>query len=232
MWNAQVAGLLNGVTCVIYDGNPGGSKDKPDWGILWRMAAEEKVTFFGAGAAFFANCQKAGVDIARCGDLSRVRANLVKQDTLHKLAMELGLAGMVRLGEGEMRSGGQHRPSILADALEAVIGAVYLDAGFEKAQALVQRLFEKLDVSPTMTAAAKDPKTELQEWLQARKMPLPDYKVVNTLGAAHQQTFDVACEIAQLSLVERGIGGSRRAAEQAAASAMLQTIHSKAPHAN
>jgi acetoacetyl-CoA synthetase len=74
MWNAQVAGLLNGVTCVIYDGNPGGSKDKPDWGILWRMAAEEKVTFFGAGAAFFANCQKAGVDIARCGDLSRVRA--------------------------------------------------------------------------------------------------------------------------------------------------------------
>ena len=74
MWNAQVAGLLNGVTCVIYDGNPGGSKDKPDWGILWRMAAEEKVTFFGAGAAFFANCQKAGVDISRCGDLSRVRA--------------------------------------------------------------------------------------------------------------------------------------------------------------
>jgi acetoacetyl-CoA synthetase len=74
MWNAQVAGLLNGVTCVIYDGNPGGSKDKPDWGILWRMAAEEKVTFFGAGAAFFANCQKAGVDIARCGDLTRVRA--------------------------------------------------------------------------------------------------------------------------------------------------------------
>ncbi|WP_300552497.1 acetoacetate--CoA ligase [Limnohabitans sp. Rim8] len=74
MWNAQVAGLLNGVTCVIYDGNPGGSKDKPDWGILWRMAAEEKVTFFGAGAAFFANCQKSGVDIARCGDLSWVRA--------------------------------------------------------------------------------------------------------------------------------------------------------------
>ncbi len=74
MWNAQVAGLLNGVTCVIYDGNPGGSKDKPDWGILWRMAAQEKVTFFGAGAAYFANCHKAGLDISRCGDLSRVRA--------------------------------------------------------------------------------------------------------------------------------------------------------------
>lgn len=74
MWNAQVAGLLNGVTCVIYDGNPGGSKDNPDWGILWRMAAQEKVTFFGAGAAYFANCQKAGVDISRCGDLSLVRA--------------------------------------------------------------------------------------------------------------------------------------------------------------
>jgi ribonuclease-3 len=87
-------------------------------------------------------------------------------------------------------------------------------------------------VNPGKAANGKDPKTELQEWLQARKMPLPDYKVVNTLGAAHQQTFDVACEIAQLALIERGIGGSRRAAEQAAASAMLQTIHSKAPNAN
>lgn len=164
------------------------------------------------------------------GDLSRVRANLVRQDTLHKLALDLGLSPLLKLGDGEMRSGGAKRPSILADALEAIIGAIYLDAGFQAAQALVQRLFDKVDVNPGMAAIGKDPKTELQEWLQARKMPLPDYKVVNTLGAAHQQTFDVACEIAQLSLVERGIGGSRRAAEQAAASAMLQTIHSKAPN--
>ena len=132
------------------------------------------------------------------GDLSRVRANLVKQDTLHKLAMELGLAGLVRLGEGEMRSGGQHRPSILADALEAVIGAVYLDAGYDKAQTLVQRMFDKVDLSPSMTAAAKDPKTELQEWLQARRWQLPVYRVVGTTGAAHQQTFDVECEVTEL----------------------------------
>ena len=164
------------------------------------------------------------------GDLSRVRANLVRQETLHALALDLDLPHLLRLGEGEMRSGGAKRPSILADALEAIIGAVYLDADYDQAQALVQRLFAKVDVNPGMAAIGKDPKTQLQEWLQARKMALPDYKVVNTLGAAHQQTFDVACEIAQLALIERGIGGSRRAAEQAAAAAMLQTLHSKAPH--
>ena len=158
------------------------------------------------------------------GDLSRVRANLVKQDTLHKLAMDVGLTGMVRLGEGEMRSGGQHRPSILADALEAVIGAVYLDAGYDKAQALVIRLFENIDLSPTMTAAAKDPKTELQEWLQARRWQLPVYRVVGTTGAAHQQTFDVECEVTELKQSQRGIGSSRRSGEQAAALAMLQWL--------
>jgi len=158
------------------------------------------------------------------GDLSRVRANLVKQDTLHKLAMDLGLAGMVRLGEGEMRSGGHHRPSILADALEAVIGAVYLDAGYDKAQDLVMRLFENIDLSPTMTAAAKDPKTELQEWLQARRWQLPVYRVVGTTGAAHQQTFDVECEVTELKQSQRGIGSSRRSGEQAAALAMLQWL--------
>ena len=158
------------------------------------------------------------------GDLSRVRANLVKQDTLHKLAMELGLAGMVRLGEGELRSGGQHRPSILADALEAVIGAVYMDAGYDKAQALVMRMFENIDLSPTMTAAAKDPKTELQEWLQARRWQLPVYRVVGTTGAAHQQTFDVECEVTELKQSQRGIGSSRRSGEQAAALAMLQWL--------
>jgi len=166
------------------------------------------------------------------GDLSRVRANLVRQETLHALALDLDLPHLLRLGEGEMRSGGAKRPSILADALEAIIGAVYLDADYDQAQALVQRLFAKVDVNPGMAAIGKDPKTQLQEWLQARKMALPEYKVVNTLGAAHQQTFDVACEIAQLALIERGIGGSRRAAEQAAAAAMLQTLHTRIPHGN
>ena len=161
------------------------------------------------------------------GDLSRVRANLVKQDTLHQLSVGLGLPELLRLGEGEVRSGGQKRPSILADALEAVIGAVYLDAGYAVAESLVERLFSAVEINPQMDAIGKDPKTELQEWLQGRKMKLPSYRVVGTLGAAHKQSFDVECEIPELRLCERGIGGSRRAGEQAAASAMLQTIKSK-----
>lgn len=155
------------------------------------------------------------------GDLSRVRANLVKQDTLHRLAVDLGLPDMLRLGEGEARSGGQNRPSILADALEAVVGAVYLDAGFDKADQLVRRLFKDVEVNPQMQAIGKDPKTQLQEWLQGRRMGLPLYRVVSTLGAAHLQSFDVECEIVELGRAERGIGGSRRAGEQAAAAAML-----------
>ena len=105
-----------------------------------------------------------------------------------------------------------------------MIGAVYLDAGFGAANALVQRLFESVDVNPSMPAVGKDPKTELQEWLQGRKLALPIYRVVGTTGAAHRQTFDVECDIVALQRVERGIGGSRRAAEQAAAQAMLQQL--------
>lgn len=162
------------------------------------------------------------------GDLSRVRANLVKQETLHQLAVGLGLPEVIRLGEGEVRSGGKKRPSILADTLEAIIGAVYLDGGFSAAQALVHRLYQDVEINPNMAATAKDAKTELQEWLQARKMQLPQYRVVGTIGAAHQQSFDVECVIGELRLSERGIGGSRRAGEQAAAAAMLQTIQAKA----
>ena len=161
------------------------------------------------------------------GELSRVRANLVRQETLHQLAVGLGMPGLVKLGEGEARSGGQKRPSILADALEAVIGAVYLDAGYEAAEALVQRLFSEVEIKPEMPAAAKDPKTELQEVLQGRKMKLPVYRVVGTLGAAHKQTFDVECEVPELGLAERGIGPSRRAGEQAAAAAMLLVLKTK-----
>jgi ribonuclease-3 len=161
------------------------------------------------------------------GDLSRIRANLVKQDTLHQLAVGLGLSEVVRLGEGEVRSGGSRRPSILADALEALIGAVYLDAGYGAAQGLVQRLFEAVEINPQMQASAKDAKTELQEWLQARKLKLPLYRVVGTLGAAHRQTFDIECEVAELNLNERGIGNSRRAGEQAAAAAMMQSLKTR-----
>ena len=158
------------------------------------------------------------------GDLSRARANLVKQETLHQVAVSLGLPDLLRLGEGEARSGGQKRPSILADALEAVLGAVYLDAGFDVASSLVRRLFKDVEINATMQAIGKDPKTELQEWLQGRKMSLPIYRIVGTEGAAHKQTFDVECEIIEYRRAERGTGNSRRAGEQAAASSMLAFI--------
>lgn len=161
------------------------------------------------------------------GDLSRVRAGLVREEALHPLAVKLGLPDVILFGEGELRSGGPKRPSILADALEAVIGAVYLDGGFAAAQALVNRLYAAVEINPAMAAMSKDPKTELQEWLQARRLKLPSYKVVSTLGAAHKQTFEVECEIAEMNLRARGSGGSRRAAEQAAANAMLQTLKTK-----
>ena len=163
------------------------------------------------------------------GDLSRVRANLVKQDTLHQLAKTLDLSAVMRLGEGEMRSGGQSRPSILADALEAIIGAVYLDGGYQNAQTLVERLFQKVDIKPDMQAAGKDPKTELQEWLQGRKFALPKYTVVGTSGAAHRQQFEVSCEVTELRQTQQGSGASRRAAEQAAAAALLQILKSESP---
>lgn len=161
------------------------------------------------------------------GDLSRVRANMVKQDTLHQLALGLRLPEVLRLGEGESRSGGHKRPSILADALEAVIGAIYLDAGYTPAEALVHRLFEAVEINPQMQAAAKDAKTALQEWLQGRKMKLPQYQVIDTTGAAHNQVFHVECLVAELQLTARGSGASRRAAEQAAASAMLAQLKVK-----
>ncbi len=161
------------------------------------------------------------------GDLSRIRANMVRQETLHQLALGLGLSAVLRLGEGESRSGGDKRPSILADAVEALIGAVYLDAGYSSAEALVHRLFQEVEINPGMEAGAKDPKTELQELLQGRKMKVPTYRVVATLGVAHRQTFDVECEVPELGLAERGIGGSRRAGEQVAAAAILTLLKAK-----
>ncbi|MBE7941961.1 MULTISPECIES: ribonuclease III [Ramlibacter] len=158
------------------------------------------------------------------GDLTKIRASLVKQEPLHRIATRLGLPQVIRLGEGELRTGGSQRPSILADALEAVIGAVYLDAGYAAAEAVVHRLFSDVEIQPAMAQAAKDAKTELQEWLQGRRMKLPQYRVVATLGAAHKQTFEVECEVPDLGLTHRGLGASRRSAEQAAASAMLMAL--------
>jgi ribonuclease-3 len=158
------------------------------------------------------------------GDLSRIRANLVKQDALHPMAVALGLAPLLRLGEGEVKSGGRERPSILADTLEALIGAVYEDAGYDAARVVVQRLYAQVDLRPGQSVQGKDPKTALQEWLQGRKMKLPTYRVAQTLGEAHRQTFEVACAVTELALETTGSGLSRRAAEQAAAQAMLERL--------
>lgn len=158
------------------------------------------------------------------GQLSRIRSNLVKQDSLHSLALKLGLSHCLRLGEGEAKSGGAKRPSILADALEALLGAVYLDAGYDTAQRIAKTWLEDIRVDMNMSQTAKDAKTELQEWLQARKMPLAVYSVIGTVGAAHEQTFDVECYVPSLKKTERGIGSTRRAGEQAAAQAILDTM--------
>jgi ribonuclease-3 len=160
------------------------------------------------------------------GGLSRVRANLVKQESLHQIAVELGVPDHIKLGDGELKSGGHKRPSILADALEALIGAIYLEGGYGAAHTAVEQLFDKVEIETEMLASVKDPKTELQEWLQARKMRLPIYRIVGTTGGAHKQTFDVECEVTELRRSERGIGSSRRAGEQAAAAALLLAINS------
>ena len=161
------------------------------------------------------------------GDLSRVRANLVKEGTLHQIALKLELPGLLRLGEGESKSGGKQRPSILADAVEALIGATYLDSDYRTAEKLVHHLYEGVDINPQMRAAQKDPKTALQEWLQGKRMKLPQYKVAAITGAAHLQTFEVECSIAELNIHANGTGGSRRAAEQAAAAALLDQLKAK-----
>jgi ribonuclease-3 len=158
------------------------------------------------------------------GDLTRVRAHLVREDSLHRAAVGLGLPDMLRVSEGELRGGGTQRPSILADALEAVIGAVFLDGGYESAAGLVRRLFGEVIDSSEADSWSKDPKTELQEWLQARRIAVPAYRIVATRGQAHAQTFEVECAVAALGLAERGDGRSRRAAEQEAASRMLAAL--------
>ena len=160
------------------------------------------------------------------GDLTRVRAHLVREDSLHRVALQLGLPEVLRLSEGEARGGGAQRPSILADALEAILGAAFLDGGFDPAQALVRRLFGEVIASTEMDGWSKDPKTELQEWLQARRLAVPVYRIVATRGQAHAQTFEVECAVPALGLAEPGEGRSRRTAEQDAARRLLDILKS------
>ena len=158
------------------------------------------------------------------GTLSRLRATLVKGETLAELARDLDLGEYLHLGSGELKSGGFRRDSILADALEAIVGAVYLDGGVEEASRLVHTLFTDRLETTTPRANPKDPKTRLQEYLQGRRFELPVYDVVSVHGEAHAQTFSVTCRIEPLSIETQGVGGSRRKAEQAAAEAALERI--------
>ena len=151
------------------------------------------------------------------GELSRVRANLVRQETLAELAQQLELGACLLLGEGELKSGGFRRPSILADGLEALFGAVFLDGGFAAAQSVIRGLYASALEHLEPQTLGKDPKTLLQELLPARRIPLPQYAVVATKGAAHKQQFQVECQIPQLAIRTTGFGATRRIAEQEAA---------------
>lgn len=158
------------------------------------------------------------------GDLSRLRANLVRQESLHQLALDLSLGSHLRLGEGELKSGGVSRPSILADALEAVFGAIWLDGGFESASLVISRLYENMLAGIVPGKPIKDAKTRLQELLQGKRLPLPRYTLQSTDGEAHAQVFNIVCEIDSMRMRTEGRGGSRRAAEQIAAEKALERL--------
>lgn len=186
----------------------------------------ERLEFVGDGVL---NCVVADLLFRRFpelaeGDLSRLRANLVRQETLHRIALDLELGHVLRLGDGEKKSGGSSRPSMLADAVEALIGAVYMDGGFDAAHAFVVRLFSPMIERIDLRAEIKDAKTRLQEFLQGRRFPLPEYAIVETRGEQHVQEFVVACAIPRLSIRTVASGGSRRIAEQQAARLALEAL--------
>lgn len=164
----------------------------------------------------------------REGDLSRLRASLVRQETLFQIAQRLALGDYLRLGEGELKSGGHRRPSILADGLEALIGAIYLDAGFARAHEIISQLYQPLIAAIDPGSAAKDPKTALQEILQARHLALPHYVLRAARGEAHAQEFEVECKIVTMDISTLGLGANRRSAEQAAAQRAIELISEKA----
>jgi ribonuclease-3 len=168
------------------------------------------------------------------GDLSRLRANLVKQQSLYEIAQKLELSQFLRLGEGELKSGGFRRPSILADTLEALLGAIFLDAGFDAAAKVVRSFYIPILDTVDPRTLGKDAKTLLQEFLQSKKISLPLYNVVATHGAAHSQEFEIECLVPKLGIQVYGRGGSRRAGEQAAAKLALEVAEQamqKAPAA-
>jgi len=161
------------------------------------------------------------------GRLSRLRANLVNQETLYAIALDLSLGTHLRLGEGELKSGGVQRPSILADALESLFGAALLDADFETARGIIANLFQSRIEQINPTSPGKDAKTRLQEWLQPRRFGLPIYQMLDITGPAHAQSFHVECCIEPLGVRTHGEGGSRKAAEQQAAEAALHILEQR-----
>jgi ribonuclease III len=189
----------------------------------------ERLEFLGDGALNFIIANQLYQRFSKLpeGDLSRLRAQLVKESTLSEIAFSLNIGDALKLGEGELKSAGWRRPSILADALEAMIGAVYLDGGYVAAEALVLKLYEEKLSNIDPKIIDKDAKSQLQEYLQGKKMDLPDYNVVSIEGEAHAQTFKIECVIAKLNISTVGDGTSRRVAEQQAAQLALAHIKSK-----
>ena len=191
----------------------------------------ERLEFLGDGALNFiiANQLYGRFNKLSEGDLSRLHAALVKESTLAEIATNLNLGELLKLGEGEIKSGGYKRASMLADALEAVVGAIYIDGGFEAAQKVVVQLFQTKLVEIDPKIIDKDAKSQLQEYLQSKKMDLPDYAVVLIEGEAHAQTFKVQCSIEKLQIATTGEGNSRRIAEQQSAQLALALISDKTP---
>ncbi len=186
----------------------------------------ERLEFLGDAVL---NCAIAGLVFhafpdAPEGHLSRLRARFVNQQALSDIALTLQMDKILRLGEGELKSGGSHRSSILADAFEAVLGAIYLDSGFSQAEAVVQSLYSPMIEEIDLNEQGKDPKTLLQEFLQGQKLALPEYSVVTTAGKAHKQWFTVECLITTCNIRTVGEGASRRSAEQEAAKLAYQEV--------
>jgi ribonuclease-3 len=186
----------------------------------------ERLEFLGDGALNFIVAHQLYTRFQNIpeGDLSRLRAQLVKESSLFEIALSLALGDFLKLGEGELKSAGWRRPSILSDAMEAIIGATYLDGGFDAAEALVLRLYADKLMTIDPKAINKDAKSQLQEYLQSKKIDLPDYQVVSIKGEAHAQSFTVECHIEKLSISTAGKGTSRRNAEQQAAELALEKI--------
>ena len=179
----------------------------------------ERLEFLGDGVRNFtiAHCLYGRFHDLKEGDLSRIRAHLVRQETLVDIAQGLSIAQYLYLGEGELKSGGLQRPSILADVVEAIFGAIFMDSGFDAARDVIANLYAPIFKNLDPSNAGKDPKTQLQERLQASKIAVPKYDIIHVSGAAHEQLFTVTCLIDALNITTQGEGATRRLAEQAAA---------------